>query len=210
MMLVGSTKVFFAVSGDSHLYQYDLATSKTIEVFAAAERITAFAIREGDQLAATAAWENSIHLSDLATGSARNVLTGHTRMIRGVAFADGELLVSASEDRTCKLWEVATGKLIASVEASESHLTNLAVVPEASTVITGDGEGRVQFWSLPKLTQRAVVQAHEGAGIHHLVVSKRGDRMVSCCSRWSKNGGLNDGEIAIWNLHLPTERKDGP
>jgi WD40 repeat protein len=210
MMLVGSTKAFIAVNGDSHLYQYDLATSQTIEVFAAAAQITAFAIREGDQLAATATWEHSIELSDLATGSARNVLTGHTRPIRGVAFVGGDLLVSASEDRTCKLWTVATGELIASVEASETYLTSLAVVPQASSVITGDGEGRVQFWSLPKLTQRAIVQAHVGAGIQNLLVSKQGDRLVSCCSKRSKNGGLNDGEIAIWNLNLPTDRKDGP
>jgi WD40 repeat protein len=44
-------------------------------------------------------------------------LKGHTKTVRSVAFSpDGRLLASGSDDGTVKLWEVATGSLVRTLE----------------------------------------------------------------------------------------------
>ena len=55
--------------------------------------------------------ENAAQIHELAT------LSGHTRGVWSVAFApDGRTLASGSDDKTIKLWDVASGQLIRSLE----------------------------------------------------------------------------------------------
>ena len=47
----------------------------------------------------------------LAQPEARHTLKGHTESVVSVAYSpDGKTLASGSEDKTIKLWDVATGK----------------------------------------------------------------------------------------------------
>ncbi|MEB3831749.1 WD40 repeat domain-containing protein, partial [Phormidium sp. CCY1219] len=54
--------------------------------------------------------DNTLKLWDLATGSERATLTGHSAPVNAVAITpDGTGAVSASWDNTLKLWDLATG-----------------------------------------------------------------------------------------------------
>ncbi len=46
-----------------------------------------------------------------ASGQERHTLTGHSASVRGVALSgDGTIAVSASADKTLKVWDVRTGR----------------------------------------------------------------------------------------------------
>ncbi|GFZ92953.1 WD40 repeat domain-containing protein [Okeania sp. KiyG1] len=49
--------------------------------------------------------DKTIKIWDLATGSLKNTLTGHTWVVTSIAISsDGQTIVSGSDDKTIKIW----------------------------------------------------------------------------------------------------------
>jgi hypothetical protein len=70
-------------------------------------------------------------------------LAGHSGWVRAVAVTpDGRRAISASEDRTLKVWDLSTGKELASI-VLDGSLYCLAVATDGLTIVTGDGAGSV-------------------------------------------------------------------
>jgi WD40 repeat protein len=67
---------------------------------------------QGDRFA-TANYDHSIEIWDLATGNCLQRLLGHTSPVTIVSFSpDGQLLASSSIDHSIKIWDVATGQCL--------------------------------------------------------------------------------------------------
>jgi WD40 repeat protein len=65
-------------------------------------------------LLATASDDGTARIWDLATGTTRTTLKGHTGRVWGVAFSpDGTLLATASDDGTARIWDAANGAALA-------------------------------------------------------------------------------------------------
>lgn len=75
---------------------------------------------------------------------------GHEGTVLAVAVGpDSRLLVSGGEDRTIRLWEIPTGRALASWEAHEGAVTALAFLPDGRTLVSGSGDGTLKLWDLP-------------------------------------------------------------
>lgn len=91
--------------------------------------------RSASRFAVAAA--NSIHIYDANTYKELIVLVGHTHLVSTVAFSpNGKRLVSGSLDRTMRLWNTRTGKLI---RTREEH-----TAPVNSVAFSANGK---RFWS---------------------------------------------------------------
>ncbi len=62
---------------------------------------------------------------------------------------DGRRVVSGSEDKTLKVWDLETGALICTFNYN-GRVDCAAVAPHGRTVVAGDAVGRVYFLRLEK------------------------------------------------------------
>ncbi|MEJ2750146.1 MAG: WD40 repeat domain-containing protein, partial [Anaerolineae bacterium] len=68
---------------------------------------------------------------------------GHSSGVLAVAVTpDGRRAISASSDQTLKVWDLATGKELASI-ALDGSLSCVALANDGVTIVTGDGAGNV-------------------------------------------------------------------
>ncbi|MDH5398911.1 MAG: caspase family protein [Cyclobacteriaceae bacterium] len=77
------------------------------------------------------------------------VQTGHYEAITTLAFSsDGKLLVSGSQDRTAKLWELSTGRELRTFTGSINGISDLAISPDNKFIITVDMDSSARLWNL--------------------------------------------------------------
>ena len=75
-------------------------------------------------------------------------LSSHTDSVFAVAIApDGKRAISASADNTLKIWDLLSGKEVASF-SGDSSFNCCAILPDGVSVVAGDVFGRVQFLRL--------------------------------------------------------------
>jgi WD40 repeat protein len=78
------------------------------------------------------------------------VLRGHTGSVKGVAFSpDGTTLASVGDETAgrLKLWRVADGSLLYSVDAHEGGAYCVSFSPDGKLIATGGQDGLVRLWN---------------------------------------------------------------
>ena len=95
--------------------------------------------RDGKQLA-TATKAFDIHVHDTGTGQLHAVALGHAGKVRSLCFGpQGDLLASASDDGTIRIWEAATGRQIVSYEGGSAG--SLTFSPDGLRIAAVSVEG---------------------------------------------------------------------
>ncbi|HJH31809.1 MAG TPA: hypothetical protein C5S50_06455 [Methanosarcinaceae archaeon] len=79
---------------------------------------------------------------------ALQTLEGHTGGVNAVAVTpDGKHAISGSDDNTLRVWDIASGEIIASF-SGDGFLHACAISPDGRTIVAGEASGRVHFLRL--------------------------------------------------------------
>jgi WD40 repeat protein len=77
------------------------------------------------------------------------VQKGHVGPIYTVSYSpDGRILASAGEDRTIKLWDVATRREIRNLVGHDSLVTSLTISRDGKLLASGSMDARVMVWDI--------------------------------------------------------------
>ncbi|GAB2570947.1 hypothetical protein Aab01nite_05300 [Paractinoplanes abujensis] len=80
----------------------------------------------------------------------RRRLTGHTAPVYAVAVDPaGRLLATGGDDRTVRLWDLATGALRATLTGHDAPVQTLGFSPDGHMVATGGVNGRIRLYDIP-------------------------------------------------------------
>ena len=94
----------------------------------------------------------TIRLWDVATARCFRQLKGHSSVVRSLAFSpDGRTLATASNDRTLRLWEPATGCLLRTYR-SPAVLVAVAFAPDRASLAVAGETGVVTIHNATTLT----------------------------------------------------------
>jgi len=116
-------------------------------------------------------------------------LKGHDGRLYSVRFSpDGEHVVTASADRTAKVWEVPSGRLTATLRGHGAHVFAADFSPNNRRVVTASGDGTARIWQAGSGSQLHELRGHTQA-VLAAVFSPSGDQVAT---------GGDDGMVKIW------------
>jgi WD40 repeat protein len=116
-------------------------------------------------------------------------LEGHTHWVLAVAVSpDGRTIVSGSDDRTVKVWEAESGRLLRSLEGHTGGVNAVAVSPDGRTIVSGSDDRTVKVWEAESGRLLRSLEGHTDL-VRAVAVSPDGRTIVS---------GSDDRTVKVW------------
>ena len=96
------------------------------------------------------------------TGKDIHTLQGHMYSVESVAFsADRSRIVSASRDKTIKVWDAESGKEIRTLQGHEEPVNSVAFSPDARRIVSGSADKTIKLWDSESGEEIRTLQGHE-------------------------------------------------
>ncbi|HEX8999524.1 MAG TPA: TIR domain-containing protein, partial [Blastocatellia bacterium] len=119
------------------------------------------------------------------------VFKGHTAAVWGVAVTpDGQCVISGSYDNTVRVWELDSGRCLATLKGHTGLVRGVAVTPDGRCIVSGSVDNTVRVWELDSGRCLATLKGHT-ALIWAVAVTPDGRRVIS---------GAADNTVRVWEL----------
>ncbi len=117
-------------------------------------------------------------------------ITGHPGSVTSTQFSpDGKQLVSAYVDKTVRVWQTATGKLLRQLEGHTNLVSSAQFSPNGTEIVSASDDRTVRVWSAATGNQLRQLEGHT-SWVNSAQFSPDGTQIVSASA---------DQTIRIWS-----------
>ncbi len=196
---------YLAVAGAIGIWIYDVYTARELALFSGhTSEVTSLAFSPDGATLASGSMDGTAKLWDVASGGiilSIAVDEGRRVSVFSVAFSpDGSMLATGSEafallnkftaryDHRVKLWELGTGRNIATFEGHTNAILSLGFSPDGTTLASGSRDKTAILWDLAT-GQNIATLRHERV-VRTVSFSPDGSTLAS---------GSTDGILKLWD-----------
>jgi WD40 repeat protein/tRNA A-37 threonylcarbamoyl transferase component Bud32 len=125
-------------------------------------------------------------------------LKGHTGIVTSASFSsDGSRVVTASGDRTAKVWDAKTGAEVLTLKGQTINVNSASFSPDGTQVVTANGDGTARIWDVKPYTgARGVGGMKHYQPVYSASFSPDGTRVVTASA---------DQTAKIWDARSGAE-----
>jgi DNA-binding beta-propeller fold protein YncE len=139
---------------------------------------------------ASASFDKTVRVWDLAKRQPALTLTGHSDFVYAVAWdPHGKWIASASKDRTVKIVDAATGKTRLTLSGMDQDVLAVAASADGTRVISSGYETQLYWWNAATGERTRRMPGHDVA-VHEICVSRDGKLVASAGA---------DKTLRLWN-----------
>ena len=115
---------------------------------------------------------------------------------------DGTHVLTASYDKTARLWDARTGALLHTLSGHTDRMNSAAFSPDGSRVVTASFDNTARLWDARTGAALATLSGHR-AELFSALFSPDGNRVVTAS---------DDKTAGIWQLHpiIPMRARSTP
>ena len=135
---------------------------------------------------------NDINIWDTRTGQIVRKIQGHTDYIRSLLITkDSKYVISASEDKSIKVWNLKNGKLEKVLYSNDSAIYNMAMSTNKNWLVFSDGKGVIRVLDMHT---EEIIQSftEESKDIRALDIDNEGKYVLS--------GGYSKTSMNLWDI----------
>jgi WD40 repeat protein len=192
------------LDGQIATWKLDVPAPRAMGAADEAPATVAAVSRDGKWLATAglAGGKPAILVRDAASGAIAKTLVGHEAAVTAVAFSnDATKLVSGSQDKTARIWNLADGQPISKFAAHTQAVTAVAFDAGGGQVVSGAADNSLKLWNAADAAELKNFAGHGGA-IVGVAMTSNNQRVVSASAdqtvrSFNPADGQQAGSIAV-------------
>ncbi len=116
---------------------------------------------------------------------------GHQNIVRAITTSiDGRFIVSGSDDKTVKLWDMEKGHLIKTLEGHDGYVLSVFISPDNRRIVSASSDKTVKLWDLEGGHLIFTLEGHKD-WVNSVFVSQDNQLIVS---------GSSDRTVKLWSM----------
>lgn len=122
----------------------------------------------------------------------RRILKGHNGAVMTVAVSKrGDFVASSSRDKTVRVWDAATGKIVWILNRHANQVESVSIDPYDKLIATADSDGLIIIWD-PKTGEELKRLDPLGVGFNNIAFGPEGESILAAGE---------DGRACIWEFN---------
>ncbi len=135
--------------------------------------------------------EDAYRSAERATDKSVQVFKGHAEAVETVAIAgNGQFIISGSQDKTLRLWEISTGRCTHIFRGHSGYITDVALSPDGQFAVSASRDHTLRVWRIASGMCLRILRGHD-AYVSSVAVTADGRFAVS---------GSWDRTVRLWKL----------